>query len=902
MNQVMRIKPVLFNKSRGSLMVVVMGAAALFGTTQPGLAAGLRVLQGHMPEAVSSLQPLGRFPGTNHLDLAIGLPLRNREALDQLIQQLYDPASPNFRQYLTPEQFTEQFGPTEQDYQSLIDFARTNGLTVKVMYPNRTLLDVSGSAATVEKVFHLTLNVYRHPTENRLFFAPDVEPSVPASLPALHISGLDNFASSHPNLHMTPSIGAGVSGTAAGSGPNGCYWGNDFRNAYVPGVSLNGSNQIVGLFEMDGYYTNDITAYETNSGLSTNVVLQNVLLDGMTGTPSGNSGTVSEVSLDIEVSIAMAPGLSKVVVFEGNSWDDILTTMASHKEINQFACSWGFSGAVDTSMETAFVQMVSQGQSFFLASGDGDAFTGALMGPDDDTNITTVGGTTLATIGGAYASETVWNWGYNPPAWWYSGSGYWGSSGGISTRTSIPIWQQGVSMVSNGGSTVMRNVPDVALTANQVWVIYYNGLSGSFGGTSCAAPLWAGFTALVNQQAAAKGKSSVGFVNPAIYAIGKGPNYASDFHDITTGNNTWSGSPNLFYATNGYDLCTGWGTPNGLSLINDLATPDSFGINPSTGFTAVGPVGGPFNTASQIFSLTNIGGTSLNWSLIDVPAWLSTSPGGGTLAAHAMTNVTVNLNSTGRNLPAGLYATNLVFTNLTSGVPRSRAFALQSGLSFVQNGGFESGGFDAWTLVGSGPYINFVDNGSIVTYITPHSGTYVAILGQQHSLAYLSQSLSTVPGQSYLLSFWLDAPSAGSVQQFMANWNTNATSTNTIYNQTFSNGTVWTNLQFIVTATGTNTVLQFAARNDPYYFGLDDINVWPLPIPSFRSIAKTNNNAVAMTWNSLTNISYRVEYSTNLIKPNWTPLVTNTATGFTLTITNAIGTNSCLFYRIRQLP
>ena len=110
-------------------------------------------LHGHIPEAVSHLQPMGRFPGTNRLNLAIGLPLRNQEALDNLLQQIYDPASPNYRQYLTPEQFTEQFGPTEQDYQAVIDFAKTNGLTVTGMCANRVLLDVSGSVAGIEKAF-----------------------------------------------------------------------------------------------------------------------------------------------------------------------------------------------------------------------------------------------------------------------------------------------------------------------------------------------------------------------------------------------------------------------------------------------------------------------------------------------------------------------------------------------------------------------------------------------------------------------------------------------------------------------------------------------------------------------------------------------------------------------------
>src|ERR1035438_886541 len=101
-------------------------------------------------------------------------------------------------------------------------------------------------------------------------------------------------------------------------------------------------------------------------------------------------------------------------------------------------------------------------------------------------------------------------------------------------------------MTANQGSTTRRNVPDVALTADNVYVIYGNGQSETVGGTSCAAPLWAGFTALLNQQAALAGIPTVGFLNPAIYAIGKGPNYTADFHDVTTGNNFSTSSPTNF--------------------------------------------------------------------------------------------------------------------------------------------------------------------------------------------------------------------------------------------------------------------------------------------------------------------------------------------------------------------
>src|SRR5208283_3172975 len=139
-----------------------------------------------------------------------------------------------------------------------------------------------------------------------------------------------------------------------------------------------------------------------------------------------------------------------------------------------------------------------------------------------------------------------------------------------------------------------------ALIADNVYVACGDGTSANIGGTTCAAPLWAPLAALINQQAALAGNAPVGFLNPALYALGQNPNYHSSFHDITTGNNTRSGSPNAFYAVPGYDLCTGWGTPAGQSLIDALAgPPDPLGISPRTGFTAAGPAGGPFSPTSS---------------------------------------------------------------------------------------------------------------------------------------------------------------------------------------------------------------------------------------------------------------------------------------------------------------
>jgi uncharacterized repeat protein (TIGR01451 family) len=504
--------------------------------------------------------------------LAIGLNLRNPAALTNFLEQLYQPDSPDFHNFLTPEQFTTRFGPTAEDYEAVTAFARSHGLIVTGTHPNRMLLNVRGTAGDIEGAFNVMLNVYPHPTEAREFYAPDTEPAVDAALPILDVSGLSDYPRPRSmNLKKkTQQVGEPNSTGSA----NGAFLGNDFRAAYVPGTSLTGSNQVVGLLQFDGFYASDITAYETQAGLP-NVPLQTVLLDGFSGTPTtGSQSGNSEVSLDIEMVISMAPGLSKIIVYEGSPSNflpnDPLNRMASDNLAKQLSSSWGWSGGPNHTTDQIFQQFAAQGQSYFQASGDDDAYTGAqaldqasgTTTPMDSPYVTSVGGTTLQTsgAGGPYLSEAVWNRGNNV-----------GSGGGISAYYSIPSWQTNLGLNASLASTTMRNIPDVAMTADDVYVKYGNGSSSTFGGTSCAAPLWAGFAALINQQAALGGKPPVGFINPALYALGRGPKYAATFHDITVGNNIGANTPGSYLAVAGYDLCTGWGTPTGTNLINALA-------------------------------------------------------------------------------------------------------------------------------------------------------------------------------------------------------------------------------------------------------------------------------------------------------------------------------------------
>jgi hypothetical protein len=663
-----------------------LGAASLALAADPAM----KLLHGHVPTAVLHLPAKGILSATNQLTLAIGLPLRDAKSLDDYLARITDPASADYRKYLTPEQFTEKFGPTEHNYQAVIDFAQRNHLTITATFSNHLLLDVSGSVANVQRALHITMHTYRHPNQARDFFAPDTEPTVDASLPIADISGLNDYVLPQPrNLKMNSAPVTPQSG----SGSGGSYLGNDFRAAYLPGVTLTGTGQMVGLLEFDGYNAGDISGYEAQAGLSS-VPLQNILLDNFNGTPtSGANSGDGEVSLDIEMAVAMAPGLAKVVVFEagphGNP-NDVLNSMVANSQVKQFSCSWGWGGGPSTTTDNIFKQMAAQGQTFFSASGDSDAFTstansvngvdnGSLPNsPSSNPYITIVGGTTLSTTGGGqWSGETVWNWGLNK-------GNYVGSSGGISSFYSIPKWQTNVNMTASGGSPSFRNIPDVALVADDVYVQYNNGSIGAFGGTSCASPLWAAVAALANQQAAANNKPPLGFLNPVIYTIGAGQDYAQDFHDITSGDNTWSSSPSQFFAVAGYDHCTGWGTPAGQKLIDDLAgqgtaTADPLGVFSVTPGFVIAGVGGSFVSPASLIVLTNSGTNSLSWTLTNPDAvnWLNPHPASGTLAANATTLVTVDFTAAANSLVVGNYPVSFKFTDASSVIAQVAAFTLQ---------------------------------------------------------------------------------------------------------------------------------------------------------------------------------------------------------------------------------
>ncbi len=583
---------------------------------------------------------LGRLPASQRLGFSLSLPNRNQQQLQSLIQQLNDPSSPQYRKYLSVQQFTEQYGPTQADYDKVLAYANQHGLTVTKTYPNRSLVNLSGSVATVNEIFRVTMGQYQDTTENRKFYAPDVEPTIDKSLPVLSVHGLSNYNLPRPMLKRAPA-GALLKSDTTGSGDGGQFLGSDMRAAYLPGVTLAGTGQSIGLIELGPYNLSDVQAYFAAVGQPLKVPIYNVLLgvDGVcSGTPSSGGCDDGEEVIDIQQAISMAPNLSALIVYEAYGDSDALaafTQAAADNVAKQLSLSFGWGGTPDTEpgYEQIFMELSAQGQNTFVASGDGGASVGTVGYPGNSPNITDVGGTDLTTAG--------------PGGAWVSESGWVGSGGGWNTESPIPAYQKSAITQQNQGSTAYRNIPDVSMEANTDNFFCANGsCSGGIGGTSLAAPRFAGFLALANEQA---NGLAVGFVNPTIYSIGQSDSYKTVFHDITTGNNFNDSSPSLFTANAGYDLVTGWGSPNGASVIAALAayrenTPNfTVAATPSTIHLTPGSSGTTTIAVAPTHGFS--GNVDLTISLIGAPTGVTASLSSTSIATSGSSTLNVSTTS-----------------------------------------------------------------------------------------------------------------------------------------------------------------------------------------------------------------------------------------------------------------
>ena len=773
------------------------------------------MLTRHVPQIVSSgkAQLLGHLPPSQIMRFDIVVPLRDQPGLDIFTQQLYDPSSIFFHQFITPEEFTARFGPSEQDWDATVNFAKANGFEITSGTRDERDLRVTGTVASIEQAFHVNLNVYQHPTENRTFFSPDREPSANLSFPLWHVSGLDNYITKRSMLvnkydyakahNIDPDA---IPLATTGSGPSASFLGSDMRHAYYcngacGGSALTGAGQNLALFEYEGTALSDLTLYFTNVGQTNSVPITLISTDG-TSTGCTGSCDDGEQTLDMTQAIGMAPGLAALYFYVGNTDTAILSAMVATAKAplsSQISCSWGWTADVST-LNPYFQQMGTQNQNFFAASGDSGYWHGtgsAAPWPADDAYVVGVGGTDLTTssAAGPWASETTWV----------------DSGGGITTNSiPIPSWQQisGVITSGNAGSTTLRNGPDVSANANFTFYICDRGScsANQEGGTSFAAPMWAGYLALANQQAAANSEV-IGFINPTIYpqAVLGGTTYSNLFHDITSGS-----SNGKYSATSGFDLVTGWGSPNGSGLINLLAP---------SGLTSQTITCGTTPPASEVYN----GNFTIACTASSGLAVTYSSSGGcsNSGATYTMTSgttaCTVDVNQSGNSTysaaPQVAYSVTATKASQTISFTTNAPASATYGSNFTVAASATSGLAVAYTSSGS------CSNSSATYTMTSGAGTCSVIANQAGNTDYsaasqVTQSTTAAPA-SQSISFTTNAPSSAA---YNANFTVVATATSGLAVSYTSSGSCSNSgaTYTMTSGTGTCSVIANQAGNTNY--------------------------------------------------------------------------------------
>ncbi|MGA2047348.1 MAG: S53 family peptidase [Terracidiphilus sp.] len=504
-------------------------------------------LQGTEHTLLSGARAIG--PSDPHELIEISLVLKHR-------QSLAVPGGEN--KILTHSDFAKKYGADPAQVDKIRQFARENNLHMLERGDEvlRRTITLSGTAAAMEKAFSVELIEYEH--ENGSYRGHMGAIQMPEEYASFvsGIFGLDNRQVAKPHFRYRSTHGA-----FGARASNTSYTPPQIAKLYNFPTNAGGAGQTIGLIELGGgYRPADIADYFTGLGLQAPAV-KSTSVDHAQNRPTTPQSADGEVMLDIEVAGSVAQGAKIVVYFAPNTargFQDALST-AIHDELNKpsaVSLSWGSAEVNWTAQSMENFSQVAQeagllGITVTVASGDNGSSDGVNDGkshvdfPASCPYVLAAGGTKLMSANGVVTSETVWNDGAQGGA----------TGGGYSTVFTRPAYQASDVTQPN------RGVPDLAGDADPEtgYNILVDGQQMVIGGTSAVAPLCAALVVLLNQ----KLNRRLGFVNPSLYSLDQ----TSDFRDITMGNN------GAFSASNGWDACTGLGSPQGTLIYQSLLGP-----------------------------------------------------------------------------------------------------------------------------------------------------------------------------------------------------------------------------------------------------------------------------------------------------------------------------------------
>jgi kumamolisin len=524
-------------------------------------------LSGSVPEVVGRSQQIQHANPEAQLEVVIGLKVNDEAALDALIQRQQDPTSPDFHKFLTTEQFTERFSPTNGQVDDVVKFLTANGITVKKVYENRLLIHAVGTVAQLEKAFNVTINEYQLPglvahntmAPSTKYFSNDRDPSVPGYLKNIvqSVIGLNTLAAYESHARVPHGqVPAGLQAPLTPQDVATAYNYPNDSNRVAPAKKYSGKGVTLAIATARGYDRADVATYWQQHHVTRYGTLTDIPINGV------STKLEDETTLDLELAGSQAPG-ANILMYIASSPAFLNFTLTYGQIVidnkaDVMSVSWGLceerTGWMQMLTESLiFREGVAQGMAFFSSAGDDGAYD---CGSDDDhlqwsvdypsssPHVTAVGGTSLYVKDGVRTDETTWT----------------GGGGGVSDHWDRPSWQVAPTLPAGN----KRATTDVSLNANP-WTgysFYFQGKWGRIGGTSASTPEMAALWTLVLEGTGQR----VGSANFYLYKLGSLKDYHKYFFDVVKGGNGAGVGPG-YRAGPGWDMPSGWGTPNGAALI-----------------------------------------------------------------------------------------------------------------------------------------------------------------------------------------------------------------------------------------------------------------------------------------------------------------------------------------------
>jgi len=541
----------LSTKKYSALILAALAAAV-------SQAAGVPLRDGVLP-ALSKSKVVGNVDPNQKLTIGIGLQPRHLAELEAFADSVSDPSSPNFRQFMTPEQVGLNFGASVTDQTNLVNYLKSKGFTIDLVAPSGAGIIATAKISQIQTAFGTTLKMFQGPNpegKTVTYRANTTALTLPSNIANVvtSVSGVESYTRPKP-MADTQLIVPDVARTLYNIDP---FYGSGVGQNYGQGITI-------GISNWDGYRLNNLPSYITTFGLPTppagpgsNVKVVVV------GFPSGPNPPAGEGDLDIQMELGMAP-LAKILIYDGY---DLLPTLIKEESDNKASIisesyGWFLTTNAANAAHNLHLMMSAQGQTYFASSGDsGTASNNPYYYPGIDSEVSMIGGT-ISTVDDVTGVRTAADVG------WSDGGGGWSTnSAGLNVR---PKWQKGPGVINVN----KRLTPDFSAIA---WGdpggcvgIYYNNDAGGtvptptllgIGGTSVSSPLLAGQVGIMLGRLAFRTgdpNPRIGRMNNAIYAVKDKSLY---FTDILQGNNGTLPNGQPSFAHPGWDAVTGWGVPH----------------------------------------------------------------------------------------------------------------------------------------------------------------------------------------------------------------------------------------------------------------------------------------------------------------------------------------------------